>query len=461
MVGDGVSGLGVGETLDAVGLWHAQQTWCEARTFVAAAHFADLHCPDTRGQRCGGELPGMERAIRLGGVGTPEVWEFASAVFGPRIGVSPYSAARLMADALDTRHRLPRLWARVGAGEVPVRYARHVAQQTRDLSVEAAGFVDAAVVGYADGRITWSRFESLVVGRVVAADPERAARLEREAAEAEFARVGQTNDHGQKTLYVRSCAAAIIRIEATIAFYAQILAALGDPDDEDRRRAKAMLILANPQQALQMLLAFGTQRATTRRATTHDAGSGDATGPGGDEPDPDHEPGPDDALDFDGSADEDEDGGSDAVAVFLKAFRPHEITTDSRFRLGFDPSTLLPRVTLYLHLYAADGTHPDDVGSVVRWEGEGPVTTQYVRDVLGPHTRFTIRPVLDPAGLAPVDGYEIPDRHREAVHLRTPADIFPFATNTSRRNRATTPGPTCHPIMVGHRARPACTTSAR
>ena len=34
--------------------------------------------------------------------------------------------------------------------------------------------------------------------------------------------------------------------------------------------------------------------------------------------------------------------------------------------------------------------------------------------------------------MAPVDGYEIPDRLREAVHLRTPADMFPWATNTGR-----------------------------
>jgi len=34
-----------------------------------------------------------------------------------------------------------------------------------------------------------------------------------------------------------------------------------------------------------------------------------------------------------------------------------------------------------------------------------------------------------------VDAYEIPDRHREAVHLRTPADIFPYGSNTTRRQQ--------------------------
>ena len=40
--------------------------------------------------------------------------------------------------------------------------------------------------------------------------------------------------------------------------------------------------------------------------------------------------------------------------------------------------------------------------------------------------------VLDLAGVAPVDGYEIPDRLREAVHLLSPADVVPYATSTRR-----------------------------
>ena len=42
-----------------------------------------------------------------------------------------------------------------------------------------------------------------------------------------------------------------------------------------------------------------------------------------------------------------------------------------------------------------------------------------------------ITPVVDLAHQAPVDAYEIPDRLRRAVHLRTPADTFPYSSNTS------------------------------
>jgi hypothetical protein len=43
-----------------------------------------------------------------------------------------------------------------------------------------------------------------------------------------------------------------------------------------------------------------------------------------------------------------------------------------------------------------------------------------------------VKPVLDIAGLAPVDAYEIRDRYREAVQPTSPADIFPFASSTRR-----------------------------
>ncbi|MBJ7355782.1 DUF222 domain-containing protein [Nocardioides sp.] len=95
-----------------------------------------------------------------------------------------------------------------------------------------------------------------------------------------------------------------------------------------------------------------------------------------------------------------------------------------------DPSTLADRapvVNLYVHYYAG----PDATG-IARVEGHGPVTEDWVRDVLGPSCRFTVTPVLDLAGMAPVDAYEVPDRHRQAAHLMTPADTFPHGSSLSR-----------------------------
>lgn len=60
--------------------------------------------------------------------------------------------------------------------------------------------------------------------------------------------------------------------------------------------------------------------------------------------------------------------------------------------------------------------------------GSQAVTEDWLRRFLGPRARFKVQPVLDIEGQAPVDAYEIPDRHRLAVRLMTPADTFPFAS---------------------------------
>ncbi len=101
--------------------------------------------------------------------------------------------------------------------------------------------------------------------------------------------------------------------------------------------------------------------------------------------------------------------------------------TDSGPAPRVDEAALLPAVTVYVHLYGgADGD------GIARVEGAGPLTETWIRDHLGKDARFTIRPILDIEGQAPVDAYEIPDRHRQAVHLMTPADCFPHSPNTSR-----------------------------
>ena len=55
------------------------------------------------------------------------------------MGVSTQSAMSLMADALDLRHRLPRLWAQVEALAVAPWKTRRVAADTRSLPWRAPG----------------------------------------------------------------------------------------------------------------------------------------------------------------------------------------------------------------------------------------------------------------------------------------------------------------------------------
>ena len=68
-----------------------------------------------------------------------------------RMGVSTQSAMGLMADALDLRHRLPQLWAKVEAWQVAPYKTRRVAADTRSLPYEAARWVDEQLAARVDG----------------------------------------------------------------------------------------------------------------------------------------------------------------------------------------------------------------------------------------------------------------------------------------------------------------------
>jgi uncharacterized protein DUF222 len=315
----------------------------EVELLEIAYQWAVIHDPDRLDPTESG-LPGREQARRYGGAGTPMVCEFAAAELGVRIGRSPYAARQLMADALDLHHRHPQLWSRVAAGEVRASYARHVTKQTRDLSPEQAAYVDSGVAESADGRIPWSRFETLVEAKVKAADPESAREREEQASKATFAKKLRTEANGMASFMVRADRPTIEAIDAAVTTLAATLTEAMPDADDDHRRVHAVLLLAHP--------------------------------------------------------------GATAET---------------------DSTDLLPTVQLYLHTYPG----PDSEG-IARLEGHGPVTEAWVTRVLGPRCRFKVQPVLDLEGQAPVDAYEIPERHRQAVHLMTPADTFPYASSLSR-----------------------------
>jgi Domain of unknown function (DUF222) len=380
-----------GELLDHVESLAATQRRCEVEILKAAVQHAYLNDRGSIDSAAAGE-PGRERVRRIGGSGTPEVAEFAAAELAGRLAMSTISAGLLMADGLDVCHRLPLLWRRVEAGEVRVHLARLVARRTRELSVEQAAYVDARVAQYADGRLTWTRFQALVDGVVAAADPDAIAERERRAAEHQFARPtnAEDNTHGIRGFYIRAPFGTVAIFDAALDRMARVLADLGDPDPVDRRRVKALLILARPDLAAKLVERYRVWR--DRPADPADAPHTDT-----------------EALDPDvPGCSQDGPGSGDKPEV--------------------DWSAVLPAVTVYVHLYRGVDDPAGGPGGIGRVEGCGPVTEAWVRDDLSPQARATVRPVLDLEGLAPVDAYEIPQRHRRAVQLMTPADTFPFSS---------------------------------
>ncbi len=81
---------------------------------------------------------------------------------------------RLVGDALDLRHRLPRLWARIVAGEVKPWIGRRTAEATRHLSVETVAVVDRRIARYAHS-LSWGRIEAIIQACWLECDPEAAA----------------------------------------------------------------------------------------------------------------------------------------------------------------------------------------------------------------------------------------------------------------------------------------------
>lgn len=130
----------------------------EADLFMAAAAWADQHSTDTLAPAL---ADWEEKALPLAGEGTPEVAEFCVAELAAALGMTTHAGRALIGDALETRHRLPRVWKRVEAGTLQVWRARQIAHLTYGLPPEGAAYVDDRVAGRAH-RIGYAKLKSLL-----------------------------------------------------------------------------------------------------------------------------------------------------------------------------------------------------------------------------------------------------------------------------------------------------------
>ncbi len=180
---------------------------------------------------------------------------------------------------------------------------------------------------------------------------------------------GQSNEHGLKTLVAKATAGEIIYLVAMVDRIAEILLQLGDTGTVGARRSKALGILAHPARALALLRSVDGDQVST--GSLRDAASLASSG----------------------------------------------------------QATALPAATLYVHVSRESMQNGD---GVARMEGVGPITIGQASEFLR-HSHVTIRPVIDLDEDRPVDCYEVPDRLREQMHLRSPASAFPWSSATGRR----------------------------
>jgi hypothetical protein len=409
--------------LDAAGTLAAAETnehaliTAETRRLQIAAHWADLH-PGGAVEQSG--LPGAEHAIRLGGDGTPTVADFAPAELGCVLRMTDGAAAKLIGDALDLRHRLRLIWAAVLAGQVPAYRARHIATAARHLTRNQAGFVDARLAPSL-GAVSWNRLHTLLEAAIYEADPAGAVQRAALAAQERFVRLGRNSEHGLKMIIARATAGDAIWFKATIDRIADILARQGDDDPIEVRRSKAIGILAQPAEALQLLCQHQDDIWDGPAEPADPADEPDV-----DEPSLDQTAGQNgDAHSADIGLGENEHSMSDPTTA--------EEPTHQSLRIlhsPFHPDRARPRAVIYVHLSEealSAGT------GVVRVEDVGPVLLRRLHMILGDRCSISLKPVIDlPAGHTPVDAYEIPARLREQLQLRFPADVFPYAAGVSR-----------------------------
>ena len=91
----------------------------------------------------------FERPSILAGSGTPAVGEFCISELAAALHISTDAGRCLIADALELAHRLPRVWARVTAGDLPPWRARRIATSTFCLPPVGADYVDRHVARFA------------------------------------------------------------------------------------------------------------------------------------------------------------------------------------------------------------------------------------------------------------------------------------------------------------------------
>ncbi len=225
------------------------------RKLLLAAAWADCHSAPADLELVDGE-PRQdlceERFVRLGGAATPLVAEFSPSELGHTLQTSLGSARRLVACALTIRHRLPRLWDRVTAGDVWAWKAMQYADKTRHLGGLSSWLVDLKITRHVE-TMAWPRFLDLLDATLLEVDEATYQQRAEEAATLKDVRTYR-GEHGLRTLIAKIEAGDALAFQALVDRVAECLADEGDDDPIGARRAKAVGIIAH-QARLRDLLA--------------------------------------------------------------------------------------------------------------------------------------------------------------------------------------------------------------
>jgi 5-methylcytosine-specific restriction endonuclease McrA len=367
-----------------------------ADQLVLAAAWADLHPPESIHDAASFTVPGCEHEEPIAGEGAPLVAEFCVAELGGVLGISTTAAKKLIGHALELRHRLPRLWDQVHAGQVPAWRARAVADTTIHtspaLTAEAARFVDSQVAAVA-GRIGTAQLDRLVSETIkrydlAVADPASDPEEGWQHVDPRHVTMNKDDVHYAGTMRIEAEVdiADALDLDRAVAHHAATQKALGSELPLDARRAKALGELARTQTALDLLTEGGFEARGVHPEEPRDEASRRAR-----------------TSTTDGSADEPN----------LPAAR---------------------EVVIHAHFDASMSGDATVFGPTGRMEnGQRLALLDQIRSwCADTRTKVTVKPVIDLNTQLSAQSYEIPDRLREQIQLRDRTCVFPRCTRPAR-----------------------------
>ncbi len=252
----------------------------ELEDLLLVLHWADLHAADPQGTHGVGRIwCGDDRLIQIGGDGSPMVQELCLPELAVARRVHTLSVRSAMADALDLRHRLPRVWAQVEALDAEAWVARKVAAMSRHLDRFQVLIVDAAISVAISGESP-SRVIAIAEAKVIEADRAgHAAKVEAERRR-RYVGLSRVDELGFRNVIARVEAGDAHWVSHLVDQVADVLEDRRDlvpdlPDDvgRDELRAVAFGWLARPEELTRLLSDTGatdaSQSHSRRRATLY------------------------------------------------------------------------------------------------------------------------------------------------------------------------------------------------
>ncbi len=220
--------------LDAVRERHDAATGAELDKFQLAVDWADMHPATSLDDAA--TVPGTQGEVAVAGPGAPLVAEFCVPEFALAINSSTDAGHRYLGDAVETHYRLPRLWARVIAGEVPVWKVAGSPKPTLSLPMAGAGFVDRHLAPIAD-KLSYAQLDRTVEEARTRFDPDAAEQRRRDAADGRHFDVHTEQVSYDGTIHIDAelDLADALDLDTAIAQVAEQLATLGCKETLDVR----------------------------------------------------------------------------------------------------------------------------------------------------------------------------------------------------------------------------------